>query len=306
MAIQRRTAKGGVSVIELLMVVAITGMLVSLLLPAVNSAREAARAAVCRSQMRQLAMAIEQFHGARHTYPPSRFIKQLHVGPEGNGWSWITKVLPYLEDGLRGDFAEPLGTSELLGRKIPVLLCPTDGFTMSGPRWDAAQLEGLAVGQTNYKAVSGANWGADATQNSPDIDTQYRNVGTNGSYDGYSDGDGIMFRNDADSRMRHAKVIDGLSKTFLLGEDLPKFNAWCSWPYVTHVYGTCAIPPNTIPNSPEWWPDGASFRSRHPHGLHFAMADCSVRFIDQSIDQNVYQQHATREGETEGHWEAEP
>ena len=139
----------------------------------------------------------------------------------------------------------------------------------------------FAVGQTNYKGVSGANWGADASQGLGPADTGavWVNVGTNGSYDGLSDGDGLMFRTDYRARRRHADVVDGLSQTLMIGEALPSVDGYCSWPYANNAYSTCAIPPNCEPPSdPHDWAQAQSFRSTHPGGSSSLslMAECSL------------------------------
>lgn len=161
---------------------------------------------------------------------------------------------------------------------------------------DAGNLDGFPVGQTNYKAVSGANWGADGSQDLDDIGILWRNEGTNGSFDGLENGDGMMWRSDGRRPVRFRQVRDGLSRTFLLGEDLPVHNLWCSWPYSTHAYGTCAIPPDFVSEDPNWWPNTHSFRSAHAGGLNFAMVDGSVHFIEDRIDLEVYRALATRDG----------
>src|SRR5207253_2630865 len=113
-------------------------------------------------------------------------------------------------------------------------------------RLDAGNLVGLPVGRSTYKAVSGGNWGDDTSLGPKpfQLATKWRHIGTNGSYDGLDNGDGIMFR--SDYRLQRTKTIirDGTSSTFLVGEDVPDENIWVSWPYANNGYGTCAIPPN--------------------------------------------------------------
>ena len=146
-----------------------------------------------------------------------------------------------------------------------------------------------------------ANWGddleGDGGRNFP---TEWRNEGTNGSFDGHSDGDGMFFRVDYRQPLRLIQVTDGTSNTFMLGEDLPGETQWCSWPYANNTTGTCAIPPNLMHASAGnilWsWENNESFRSRHPGGLHFAFADGSVRFIREDIELAVYRALATIQG----------
>ena len=149
--------------------------------------------------------------------------------------------------------------------------------------------------------MSGANWGADSSEHKDDIGTDWRNKGTNGSYDGLDHGDGIMWRSDylKTRALRHVK--DGTSKTFLAGEALPKKNRYVSWPYAGNGYATCAIPPNVVPipgrdYTPNWWANVAGFRSHHPGGLHFAYIDTSVRWVEDEIDLAAYRAQATIAG----------
>ena len=123
---------------------------------------------------------------------------------------------------------------------------------------------------------------------SEEFHTLFPNPGANGSNDGQNDGDGILWRCDYTAGLREANVTDGLSHTFLVGEDLPEQNIWCSWPYANNAYGTCAIPPNYTYKNAWYWPNTSSFRSAHPGGLNFAMADASVHFIDAATDMAIY------------------
>lgn len=129
------------------------------------------------------------------------------------------------------------------------------------------------------------------------LSTQWAHQGINGSYDGLDDGDGAMFRSDYRVDTGKSHIRDGTSNTFLLGEDVPSENAWLSWPYANNAYGTCAIPPNLriadILDFPNTW----SFRSNHPSGLNFAMADGSVRWISNAIELSAYRALATIAGQ---------
>ncbi|MHB1424006.1 MAG: DUF1559 family PulG-like putative transporter [Gemmataceae bacterium] len=88
---------------------------------------------------------------------------------------------------------------------------------------------------------------------------------------------------------------------FLIDEDIPALNNWCSWPYATHANGTCAIPPNAVqangqPFDPNDWYNNHSFRSRHPNGLQFAFADGSVHFVTNAINLDLYRGLAAIQG----------
>ncbi len=292
----------GFTIVELLVVIAIIGLLVAITIPAVQAAREAARRAECQHKMRQLALSAHMFHESNGRFPPGQCGGPFGWGPDSWSWSWLARVLPYLEQtSLYQQGGIPnrtLRESGVADRQLAMLHCPTDSYTRRGPVLDAGNFEGLnfPLGQTNYKGVSGANWGADSSLNRDPIDTLFPNPGTNGSRDGMSNADGILWRVDVYYGISAASVRDGLSNTFLVGEDLPEHNRWCSWPYASHAYGTCAIPPNYIHTNTYSWENTHSFRSAHPGGLNFAMADGSTRFTSQTIDLRVYRALSTRAG----------
>lgn len=289
----------GFTLVELLVVIAIVGLVAALLLPAVNAAREAGRRNTCTSRIRSLALAVANYHVAHGGYPQSRFKVPQDVGPESRSWSWIVRVLPFIEeqalyDQLDIGKSRLMDKTELIARPLPILLCPSDAFTVEVSRIGAGHFPEMALGVTNYKAVCGANWGADETQKTDDIGTRWRNIGFNGSYDGQARGDGIIWRDDYQYRMTEAKVKDGLGKTLLLGEDVPEYNSWNSWAYTSHTFGTCAIPPTLTADDPMWWPDAMGFRSLHPKVVQFAYADGSVRSIDIDISSRIYRSLGTR------------
>ncbi len=288
------------TIVEILVVVTIIGLLVGLLVPAVIAARESARRAACQNNLHQLSVAVELFQTGHKRYPPGSFTTKPQVGAGTTSWSWLARILPDVD---RADLfqmgrtsRETLQQSGVAAQYVQVFLCPSGIAPGGAPRLDAGDLAGFAAGQTNYKGVSGANWGSDSSQNMNDINTLWPNPGTNGSADGLDNGDGILWRNDISFNINQDSVKDGLSNTFLIGEDVPQQNRWCSWPYANNAYGTCAIPPNFTWADTNWWPNTWSFRSNHPAGLQFAFADGSVHFIRADIELAVYRGLATRYG----------
>ena len=90
-------ARRGFTLIEILVVIAIIGILVALLLPAVQAAREAARRMKCNNNLKQLALAMHNYHGVHKTFPPATINRgQIDWG---GAWGWQTLVLPYIEEG---------------------------------------------------------------------------------------------------------------------------------------------------------------------------------------------------------------
>ena len=296
----RGCSRSAMTLMEVLVVISIIGMLMALLLPAVQASRESARRTQCQNNLHQLSLAAHGFESARGRFPAGHFGGTFGYGPNSRAWSWEAQLLPLLE---RKDLYElghvqdaTLDNSIATSQQVSIFLCPS--AAPSSSRIDAGNLEGLPVGQATYKAVSGANWGDDDTQpGSTQLVTDWRNKGINGSYDGLDNGDGVMFRSDYQNPRLIAQMRDGTSRTLLLGEDVPDENQWVSWPYANNAYGTCAIPPNMTKYPPSNWENTWGFRSRHPGGLNFAMADGSVQWINDSIELAVYRALATINGQ---------
>ncbi len=188
------------TLIELLAVIAIISTLIGILIPAIQSARESGRRTSCQSNLRQIALAVANFDEAAGHFPEGQCGGTIGFGPDTKTWSWMARILPHIEESGIDEggtiFAKTLRECGVADRRVRLFLCPSDGYSWRGPRTDAGNLDGFAVGQTNYKGVSGANWGADGSQKKDSIGTLWANPGTNGSADGLNDGDGVMWRSD--------------------------------------------------------------------------------------------------------------
>jgi len=299
-------SRKGFSLVELLVVISIIGVLVALLVPAVQNIRQAADRIECANNLKQLGLAVHSFHDRERRFPYNHWDGEYGKGRNSLAWSWLARILPDLEEGNR--LAEgnidvlTLAQSPITPQTVPVFLCPSDPTSHFGPRFDAGNLDGMPVGQTNYKGVSGSNWGDDLQgDDGADFPTDWRHLGANGSFDGHSQGDGIFYRLDYERPLQLIQITDGTSNTFMIGEDVPQKTWWCSWPYANNATGTCAIPPNVTKADgtdyfPWNWENNQSFRSRHPGGLQFGMADGSVRFIHDSIALQTYRALATISG----------
>ena len=320
----RRPVRPAFTLIELLVVIAIIAVLIGLLLPAVQKVREAAARAKCQNNLKQLAIAVHAYHDVNNTLPRNGAGLPANLtNSHGNGtgccglgaaprWSWIARILSYVEQGPLVQLANiDQGNTDTAGARtvestvLPVLTCPSDPST-NKVRTNSADNGGISVAVTSYKGVSGSNWGADFYPTESSFSTPYSNQGTNGSFNGLENGDGIFWRADIrKGKMPFAMIRDGTSNTFMIGEDLPDHINWNGWPYPNGANGTCAIPPNvgvTI-GDPDLgtagagrWPTRYSFRSRHTSGLQFAMADGSVRFVRDSIPLGTYRAFATIAG----------
>jgi prepilin-type N-terminal cleavage/methylation domain-containing protein/prepilin-type processing-associated H-X9-DG protein len=324
----RTRRASGFTLIELLVVIAIIGILIALLLPAVQKIREAAARMQCSNNLKQLALACHNYHDAEGRFPVNSLITDQDKNWISPNWSWLARILPYIEQGnmyqqagiptQRLDGGAPIQnpptnpTQIVVATQVKTFLCPSDDSSQ-GPRTDRANLPGMLVGVTNYKGVAGANWGyyrnaqlANDAGKPPNIATNARwiNPSTiNGSYNGLNDGDGIFFRADYRVKRRITDITDGTSNTFMIGEDIPSKNIHCAWPFANTATGTCGIGPNNLTGfngttltTPGDWPNLYSFRSRHLGGLQFAYADGSVHFISDTIPLSIYRAMATISG----------
>jgi type II secretory pathway pseudopilin PulG len=323
--------------IELLVVIAIIAILIGLLLPAVQKVREASARSKCSNNLKQLAIGCHAYADVQASLPrngAAAFPNTSHnsgstpgtgcCGVGGPHWSWIARILPHIEqDNLYKQGGIPdsnmnanAAVLATLAFDLNILTCPSDPSRRT--RTTSADLGGTLVAVTSYKGVAGANWGSDFYPNDSNFSTPYRNgtapvsaaVPPVSSFNGLERGDGIFWRGDIRyGGLRITDIKDGTSNTFMIGEDVAELIAWNAWSYANGATGTCAIPPNvgiTIPSAGGLgagdsgnWPERYSFRSEHPGGLQFALADGSVRFVSATIPLQVYRAAATiRGGET--------
>lgn len=160
----RRNRNGrGFTLVELLVVIAIIGVLVAMLLPAVQAAREAARRSSCSNNLKQLGLALHNYHDTHKRFPPESIWAHGSAGNwQPRNYSWIALTLPFFEQGTLQDkmnFSLPLwnqtvspGGPTIHSQVIPSLLCPSD--TALGD--DATAYHGISW--TNYAGSEGFDW----------------------------------------------------------------------------------------------------------------------------------------------------
>lgn len=284
--LQSRARQTGFTLVELLVVIAIIGILVGLLLPAVQMAREAARASQCKNSLKQLGLALHNYHDVMGQMPSGWIADQ----PEGvPGWGWTTGLLPYLEqrnveDSLINRNLSIVDPANKLAREtsLPVLVCPSDAhpklFAIGGggvPPGAKTIDEGtplFQIAKSNYVGVFG-------TLEVEDVP---------------SAGDGVFYHN---SSTRFADLTDGLSNTLVLGERGGKLGG-SVWAGVVEGANEAMVRVVGIadhsPNHPDRHFD--DFSSYHPSGVHFLLGDGSTHRFNDTIDLALYQALCTRAG----------
>jgi prepilin-type N-terminal cleavage/methylation domain-containing protein len=332
-----RKALGGFTLVELLVVIAIIGVLVALLLPAVQAAREAARRTQCQNQMRQIGIALQNHHDARNQLPAGEF---WYYNPDGKpnagytSWGWLPKILPFMEqasvlaqanfkyaatvEGYQGVF-----NRTVIKTKAPGLLCPSnpyqnettenEGFAaLANPNNQIAEAD-YAASVGDYRNLGGTGDGLNHTADNdgdglpdwpPSGNVFGPGSGLNPSYPARHPTRGVINRFGWAAKFK--QIPDGLSNTFAVGECI---GAWClTQNFGTQSFSTTAQPINHMnehfqsvqnwpTNANPQWADSIAFRSLHPGGAHFIMCDASVHFLSENIDHSSYRAMATREAE---------
>lgn len=287
------------TLIELLVAIAIIGILVSLLLPAVQSAREAARKTSCANNSKQFALALQGYHTAFRVFPAGSY----HPRPNAFSWGMVSQVLPFLEQNAKFDsidFAHPhcgehvkelqaRGAADPSSEPISVLLCPSDPASgesiLSGPDGPLPNSGDVGVlFPINYLGMAGSQDG--------DISGNFTGCS------GIVDGDGIFYSR---SRTKFRDLLDGASQTILFGERAIPQNLGWGWPicgghecehYLSAKQGL--YHGNYDPF--EYYLHLQHYWSWHPGGCYLTMADGSTRFFSYSTDYSLYLALSTRAG----------
>ncbi len=296
----RRT---GFTLIELLVVIAIIAILVALLLPAVQQAREAARRSSCKNNMKQLGLALHNYHDTHFVFPPGYISVQPGntSSTEAGLYSWGAFLLPYVEQAplydllnvgnvsLQANLATP-AIRAALQQPMSVFSCPSDVgsgvnnsvLTPGSYVYDKRASDGtnpVAIAKSNYVMVSGSGNSTTVAVNPA----------------AYGPHNGLGAQN---SRIKMRDVTDGTSSTLAIGEKAFKVGG-VEMGAGTAV-GFSAITSSGIKNGQTavigiaYWGINQTvvqvdhstrgFSGPHPGGCHFVLCDGSVRFISENID----------------------
>ena len=276
------------TLIELLVVITIIGILIALLLPAVQAAREAARQLSCTNNLKQIGLAMHLYHNSYQRLPPgwSAYDPAGRPYPMGEpGWGWAARILPFIEQANVENNLVDYGQSILAAQndaarltRISTFRCPSDTGNPVFTDGDGG-LPPVEFATANYVGVFG-------TKNIHDCHL----LGPGQQYIS----DGPLFHN---SQVRFDDIRDGLSQTFLVGERTSRLD-YSTWPGARpgdecgpgRILGTAGYPPNSEAT------DIHNFSSNHPNGTNFLSADGSVRLISQTIDTAAYHALCTYDG----------
>ena len=271
----RRELSLGFTLVELLVVIAIIGLLVALMLPAVQSARESARRTQCQDNLRQLGIALQTYHDVHQVFPRGGW------SPTSNNLSWTASILPHIEERpLYDSLNRGVPYTDLSNRAagqtpLSVVLCPTspkESIWKSSADLPASATNSYA--RTDYCAINGERGLRSPTaSNSPERGVL------------------ILERN-----ISLAGILDGSSHTILIGEAPEGIHSlWISVRNVSDQSGPINAPA-TYAKQFIFFDYGQEISSYHPGGAYVLFADSSVHFLDEELDVRTLAAMCSRDG----------
>ena len=316
-----RVRRSGVSLMEVLVTLTIVGLLMALLFPAIQAAREASRRTQCTDNLHQLAVAAHGFHSAHGSFPPARPCNPA-VNP---GWGHLVQLLPLLDQSVpfnHIDFTKPVSDPANIGFAVtpmPVFRCPSDVDRMANPS-DPLALVGYV--KNNYRGNGGNDTGvlgADGVEANNGVFVAGRKISIDQIFDGasntalYSEGvlgdgnnnvssiPGDWFAISPASSSRDALFAAAQNTTRGTGAGVQYSyagNTFVSGDYTTSRYNHI-LPPNGISvvvvagnsdlaTSINSGAQATTASSRHPDGVNLVLVDGSVRFIKNEIDTGIW------------------
>ncbi len=289
--------RAGFTLVELLVVITIIGILIGLLLPAVQAAREAARRMQCSNNLKQIGLALHNYHAARQAFPPGAISQTTNVTNEAtsgaHGTSWMLQILPYMEQANlfdRWDFSKNVkGNRDVAEVDIPTFYCPSRRTTVRDTK---IMFDNWSKGGTDYGGCAG-EWNMfydDGYASAPPFNHTF--TGTSPQNER-----GIFDRN---SSVIMAEIRDGTSGTLMIAElqrlymdpdaYSPGAGTSCDgWAAggVGNLFDTdldAGSNPGGINNGMFESPG-----SEHPGGANVGLADGSIRFVSENIDNRLFQ-----------------
>jgi prepilin-type N-terminal cleavage/methylation domain-containing protein len=301
------------TLIELLVVIAIIAILIALLLPAVQQAREAARRTQCKNNLKQMGLALHNYHDVHNTLPPQAIYGYWNGSAHlPRHHTWISLLLPYFEQAAlynQINFSTPAwGQPHVTGNLLPALLCPSDtGITKANTR---------NVVYTNYAASEGHHWWNDAGQANRGVFTNTLESKFKDITDGTSNTVAIAEVTGASYQERTGGNTNGTGRP-RVGNEAVFRSAFCASTFTTEVTqgrtGGNGAPPGPVYTHPDgsalsgWFQGGSPHHyapifmnhgginahwsgsnSLHTGGHQVGMADGSVQFVSQNIDWGLW------------------